>query len=316
MKKNINEWCKTCQACQRNKITRHTKSPLQEYKMPNDRFSIIHVDIIGPLPTSNGFSYILTCIDRYTRWTEAIPMQDNNAETVAITFYSNWICRFGMPNEVITDRGVQFKSELFTQLMKKLFGINLHHTTAYHPQSNGMIERFNKTLKIGIKCRENNDWSLILPSVLMGIRSSLILDSDFSAFQLVYGTEMKLPSDFFETTKQNMQLNKTVTILKNYMNNIKPIQSKFSNSRKMFVHPDLNSCKQVFIKQESIKGLQSTYKGPFDIVKKYEKYFIINIKNKEEKISIDRLKPAYYISEDDNVSNKKHNPIKKSVKFS
>ena len=76
-------WTRTCNACQQSKIHRHNTAPIQKFDIPDHRFAEIHVDIVGPLPLSRGFSYLFTCIDRYTRWTEAIPMVDMTAESCA-----------------------------------------------------------------------------------------------------------------------------------------------------------------------------------------------------------------------------------------
>lgn len=111
---------------------------------PSENMEHIHIDIVGPLPFSEGYSYILTVIERYTRWPEAYPILDCTAETVAKTLFQNYICRFGVPINVTSDQGVQFESKLFNEFSKFL-GFHRIRTTSYHPQSNGMVERFHRT---------------------------------------------------------------------------------------------------------------------------------------------------------------------------
>ena len=114
------------------------------------RFDHIHLDIVGPLPPSQGYRYLLTCVDRYTRWPDAIPIPDITAETVARTFVTHWISTFGVPSTVTTDRGTQFESSLFTALTN-LLGTKRIRTTPYHPCANGMVERFHRQLKACLK---------------------------------------------------------------------------------------------------------------------------------------------------------------------
>ncbi len=80
------------------------------------RFSHVHINLVSPLSPSRGQRYLLTCVDRFTRWCEAIPLADSHTETVILAFFQNWIARFGVPKSVTTDRGSQFESTLFSKL--------------------------------------------------------------------------------------------------------------------------------------------------------------------------------------------------------
>ena len=122
------------------------KSPLGTFATPDARFEHVHIDLVGPLPPSKGFSYLLTCIDRYSRWPEAIPIIDITAETIATAFVNNWIARFGIPATITTDRGRQFESNLFKKLTQLIGSVRIR-TTSYNPKANGLIERFHRQLK-------------------------------------------------------------------------------------------------------------------------------------------------------------------------
>ena len=141
--KDIRNWTQSCIPCQQPKVTRHTFSPIGTFPSTDTRFDHIHIDLVGPLPPSNGCKYLLTCIDRYTRWPEAIPISDATAETIAQAFASRWIAVFGVPSTITTDRGAQFESALFRSLAG-LLGIKRIHTTSYHPCANGMVEHFHR----------------------------------------------------------------------------------------------------------------------------------------------------------------------------
>ncbi|GFX34786.1 transposon Tf2-9 polyprotein [Trichonephila clavipes] len=160
---DVAKWARHCLACQKSKIHRHTRSPLSSFEEPSQRFDHVHLDLIGPLPPSNGYTYCLTMIDRFSKWPEAQPLKDITAETVAEAFFSSWVSRFGTPAILTTDRGRQFESSLFKAL-SKLLGVQKCRTTGYHPQANGMIEELHRPLKSAIKCHATERWTEVLLS--------------------------------------------------------------------------------------------------------------------------------------------------------
>ena len=158
LRKQIGIWAKTCLRCQAAKVHRHTTAPLNQFVPATRRFDHIHVDILGPLPPSQNYRYLLTVVDRFTRWPEAIPLVDTQTTTCAKALALQWIARFGLPAELTSDKGSQFTSELWAT-MSQLNGTRLHRTTAYHPQSNGIVERFHRHLKSALMARLTGpDW--------------------------------------------------------------------------------------------------------------------------------------------------------------
>ena len=197
---DIARWCRTCKGCQTAKVSRHNTPVFGKFTEPTERFDHVHVDIVGPLPYADGFRYLLTCVDRFTRWSEAIPMVDIRAETVADAFFSGWIARYGTPATITTDRGAQFESKLWDSLCNQ-FGIIRNRTTSYHPQSNGMVERFHRQLKAAIMAHESpNPWTITLPAVLLGVRSAVKERLGRSAAEMIYGTTLRLPGEFTNST--------------------------------------------------------------------------------------------------------------------
>ena len=168
-------------------------------------FHHIGLDFLGPLPTSNGCRYILLIGDHFTKWYEAIPLPDQTAATTSDALLERWICRFGCPYSIHTDRGTNFESQLFANLLKKL-EIDKTRTTAFHPQSNSVIERMNRTLlNMLAKCidEDQTNWSVKLPYVLMAYRSSVHESTGFTPHYLVFGHEISLPLDLMYRPPQS-----------------------------------------------------------------------------------------------------------------
>jgi IS30 family transposase len=103
-------------SCQKSKVHRHVHLAPATIAVPHRRFEHIHVDLVGPLPQSSGFSYLFTVVDRTTRWPEAVPLSNIAAADCAAALFTGWIQRFGVPTIITSDRGAQFTSSLWTAL--------------------------------------------------------------------------------------------------------------------------------------------------------------------------------------------------------
>lgn len=303
MDKDVQEYVRHCLHCQRSKVHRHTQSPVDTISPSSDRFQTVHIDIVGPLPPAQDpnhiytlpYKYLLTCIDRATRWCEAIPLINTTASSVAAAFVSGWISRFGVPLQVVTDRGSQFESELFS-LVSAILGFHHIRTTSYHPQSNGMIERLHRTLKTAIMAREQN-WFTTLPIVLLGIRLTP-KSSEFCPFTAVTGAFMLVPQPVITSSTMNTTSDETIRTLIKEMTRIDFQEfSAGSNhaSQKSYVPRDLETCEQVWLRVDRIrKSLEPPYSGPFMVIKKTPKHFTLKLPQGETSVSIDRLKPAHF----------------------
>lgn len=196
MRKDVTLWARNCLPCQRAKIGRHNSQAPEKIGMPDNRFDHVHLDIVV-MPLVNGYRYCLTMIDRFSRWPEVVPLKDISAPTVASAFWAQWVARFGCPKTITTDQGSQFESALFRSLANTL-GCKHIHTTAYHPQSNGMVERWHRSFKAALMCNANTNWTDLLPTVLLGLRTCFKADIGASAADLLYGTGIRLPNEFYD----------------------------------------------------------------------------------------------------------------------
>ena len=129
LNRDVTAWAHACVACQRAKVHRHTNSGVDRIPMPDSRFEAIHVDLVGPLPPSQGYTHLLTVVDRFTRRPEAIPITDMTAQGVAKALIAPWVSCFGMPAVIVSDLGPQFVSQLWMEIAQ-LLGVELRQTTA------------------------------------------------------------------------------------------------------------------------------------------------------------------------------------------
>ena len=208
---DVRIFCKSCDICQRMSIKGRNKPvPLKQLPIITEPFSRVAVDIVGPLspPTSEGHRYLLTLIDFSTGFPEAVPLKDITSISVAealLTIFS----RVGIPQEILSDRGTQFTSQMMGEL-HRLLGVKPLFTTPYHPSANGRIERFHATLKASLRklCADKpREWHRYLPATLFAMREMPSDRTGFSAFELLYGRSLRGPlsvlRDLWEDTKLN-----------------------------------------------------------------------------------------------------------------
>ena len=293
VKKQVAVWTKACIACQTSKVHRHVKAPLNVFKVPTRRFHHINVDLVGPLPQSRGYTYLFTIVDRFTRWPEAIPLSDTSTETCARALIQHWISRFGMPSEISSDRGSQFTSKLWS-ITAQLLGTKHSRTTAYHPQANGLVERFHRHMKSALRARlTGHQWADELPWILLGIRTAPKEDLGTSSAELVYGAPLTVPGDFVASSSPQPPQ----TFLPSLREKVKtflPVPTTSHGMQRHSVPADLKTSQYVFLRVDHHQPpLARPYEGPFKVITSGPKVFVIDRGGKSETVSIDRLKPAH-----------------------
>jgi transposase InsO family protein len=190
MKQEIDQYVRCCKVCQKNKITQNkTKMPLQITTTPDVAWEKCSLDIVGPLTTTmDGNRYILTFQDELSKYTLAVPIPQQNAETVAKSFVEEVVLKFGIPQLLLTDQGSNFLSELFAN-MCKLLKIKKIKTTAYHPQSNGALERTHRVLVEYLRCyiyEDQTNWDKWLPYAIFVFNTTPHTATGFTPHELMF----------------------------------------------------------------------------------------------------------------------------------
>ena len=297
-RRDVLQWSRACDVCARNKVSRHTRPEVRPITAPMERFEHVHVDLVGPFPSDQGCRHILTAIDRTTRWPEAVPIKDSKAETVAQAFVEHWIARFGVPKVVTSDRGAQFTSDLWKTTLSRL-GISANTTTAYHPQSNGVVERFHRTLKNALRCvATNGAWVKALPWVLLGLRNAPKDDTRTSTAEVLYGAVLRIPGMCFPTSLG--QTSEAKEQLERARCNTRSFTPAVMNGKKFqqspFIAKQLKDAAYVYVRDDTLAkpALAPRYFGPYAVLERNmeQAIFKLQLPRGPDWVSLSRLKTA------------------------
>jgi hypothetical protein len=290
MAKAITQMARACLHCQWGKVHRHVHLQPAEIPVPHRRFGHIHVDLVGPLPPSRGHTYLFSIIDRTSRWPEAIPLASITAANCAKALFAGWVSRFGVPATITSDRGAQFTSALWAGLCSLL---NIQHspTTAYHPQSNGLVERFYRRLKDALQSRAAN-WHDHLPWVLLGIRTVFWEDSKFSPAEAVYGSQLVLPGQFINTAKSPSL--SFLRELQTMMTSRQPPPARHNAAPAPSTLPEeLLLARFVLVRRDgALPPLLPIYDDPYRVLERSTHFFLLKMGDRTNKVSTLRLKAA------------------------
>jgi len=218
---DFRRYCTSCDQCQKmSPRGRVPKVPLVAMPLVDEPFRRVAVDLIGPIiPASDrGNRYVLVMADCATRYPEAIPLRNTETETAAEALWEIW-SRLGVPDQMITDKGTQFTSNMMQEL-NRLFGVRGGTTILYHPQTNGLLEWFNGTLKSLLKkvCQEKpRTWYRFIPAILFAYREVPQESAGFSPFKVLYGRTVRGPMRILRELWTGDQENEEVRTASQYV---------------------------------------------------------------------------------------------------
>lgn len=196
MKHQVEDFVKQCAICQQSKhVHHHPLGLLQPLPIPDGIWQDLSMDFIEGLPKSEGFSVILVVVDRFTKYAHFIPIRHPyTASSIAQSFMDNVVKLHGLPKTIVSDRDTVFLSHFWTTLFK-LYKVDLHFSTAYHPQSDGQTERVNQCVEMYLRCPVQDSpstWKSWLSLAELWYNSSLHSALGCSPFKALYGYEPSL----------------------------------------------------------------------------------------------------------------------------
>jgi len=197
MERDVRLRIKQCEICQASKHGRLPAEAGWQRLYAGRPWQVVAVDLVGPMPmTPRENSWILVLTDHFTRWADALAIPDASAPTVAGVLDQHVFCYFGLPEQLHSDQGSQFQSQLMGDLCR-LWGVNQSRTTPYHPQGNGVVERNNRMLGDALRSlllgRGQEEWDLVLPQIMRAYRSTPYTSTGETPNLLMLGRETRVP---------------------------------------------------------------------------------------------------------------------------
>ena len=288
MRKDICRWCKSCLTCATRHVGRVIRPPLVPIPVSGP-FDRLGVDVVQFPKSKRGNKYAIVFIDYLTKWVEVFPTADQSALTIAHLLVEEIISRHGVPKELLSDRGAAFLSKLMNEIYL-LMGIYKVYTTAYHPQTDGLVERFHRTLTSMLAkttCAGGLDWDERLPFVLFSYRCSVQQSTGESPFFLMYGRDPQLPTEdalskpqercYLDSDDYRTQLTQTLSdAWERAQKNVKAAQNrqKTQHDRKTRM-PKFVIGDRVFVYKPAAKSCKAykfarPFHGPYRIIQLYD----------------------------------------------
>lgn len=286
MRADLTSWCRACQKCAMRSVGRPVRPQLTPIPVggPFDR---IGVDVLQLPKTRSGNRYCVVFMDYLTKWPEVFATADQTAPTIARLLVEGIVSRHGVPGQLLSDRGPSFLSRLVLEICEVL-GVKKINTSAYHPQTDGLVERFNRTLTdmLAKTVSPEVEWDVQLPYVLFAYRAATQASTGESPFFLLYGRDPRLPTDgvlspvphreFVELDTYKTQMMKQMsTAWSHAQKMVRKAQNRQKKQHdKTSRNADFQVGDRVFVYMPGLKSgpahkLACPYKGPYRIIGVY-----------------------------------------------
>jgi transposase InsO family protein len=319
MNRDIECYVKQCESCAKFKSGRQPTAPLGELPETHFPFELVSIDICGPYPeTRRGNRYLLTFIDHFSRYPEAIPIPKQDASTVARALVTEIFSRLGCPQTISSDRGTNFMSELF-QEMCKLLNIKRINSTAFNPKMQGKVEKFhlglNQTMSHYVN-KYGNDWDEFVNYALMAHRAIPHSITRFSPYYLLHGRQMKLPmeddltmaeypvkrdsrtplQDHIDTLADRLKEAYRITRENNNLGRRRQ-KAQYDKGTKLitFQPGDEVYLREMVRRKRGCPKFRVKWKGPFTVIKRLSDLnYLVKVKrNKEIVVNVNKMKHCH-----------------------
>ena len=204
MRKDIYHYVDNCQQCAEIKGSVRSPAPMLSYPIPSEPWERIHIDTLELPMSQNGFKHLFVAIDYFSRFCILHPMIDKKAETVASVIFNEIISTFSTPKTIITDNGSEFNNKILEELCK-IFYIKKINVQAYHPQSNGVVERLNRKVINCLRSPINPysvNWDAWIPHVKCALNTQINSATGETPHFIVFGRDKVLPYEIFTTEQR------------------------------------------------------------------------------------------------------------------
>ncbi|RUM30633.1 MAG: hypothetical protein DSY32_02035 [Aquifex sp.] len=204
MRVDIDAYVTKCLKCAQHKGTVPKPAPILEYPPPERPWDVVAIDLLQLPASRQGSKYLLVCVDHFSRYVVLAPLKDKTATTVAHSLIANLFCPYSTPRVLLSDNGGEFHNSLLAEICQQ-FEMKQTFTAAYHPASNGLVERANRKIlevlrpAVGGLLENWEDW---LPHVAASINSSVCESTGQSPYYILYGTEKRLPYDLLSSPQK------------------------------------------------------------------------------------------------------------------
>lgn len=317
LKSCVSNYVNSCIHCQKRKSSNHKPyGRPQLMPAPKGLFDLVGIDTWGKVtPSSKGHKWVLTIVDHFSKWVTLVPLKKHDTITVCKKLKKHFLRIFGNPREIISDRGTNFVSEEANRFFRKE-GIRRLKTSSYHPQTNGVTERFHRVLGASISAlgpEERKDWHLYLKEITFAYNTSVNDTTGQTPYKLVFCKEPTIDADTLIGTCDVIDGEERMTIrdlrdsIQSAIRKTQLRNQSRTNEGRLVVNFEVNDLVLLKVPIRTLVGKKFDYirEGPFRITKKLPNpnvYEIVNLRGQiqHQVVNVERLE-RYHLRENENI---------------